>query len=127
MKKFHDALKTIYDPKCSGATTLLSAGGSMEALFLQVKRQSWKCGQTTSIVCSVDHQLSMRMQSTDFHRSLGCNVLFDEFPTVMETRKAVQQLSSGKAPCEAAIPAEVYKYVTTTEGSLSYQLLGKYW
>ena len=28
MKKFHDALKTIYDPKRSGATTLLSADGS---------------------------------------------------------------------------------------------------
>ena len=28
MKKFHDALKTIYDQKSSGATTLLSADGS---------------------------------------------------------------------------------------------------
>ena len=28
---------------------------------------------------------------------IECNVLLDEFPTVMETRKAVQQLSSGKA------------------------------
>ena len=28
MKKFHDALKIIYGPKSSGATTLLSADGS---------------------------------------------------------------------------------------------------
>ena len=28
MKKFHDALKTIYGPKSSGATPLLSADGS---------------------------------------------------------------------------------------------------
>ena len=28
MKKFHDALKTIYGPKSSGATTLLSADGN---------------------------------------------------------------------------------------------------
>ena len=28
MKKFHDALKTIYDPKRSGAIPLLSADGS---------------------------------------------------------------------------------------------------
>ena len=27
MKKFHDALKTIYGPKSSGATTLLSVDG----------------------------------------------------------------------------------------------------
>ena len=40
---------------------------------------------------------------------IECNVLLDEFPSVMETRKAVQQLSSGKAPGADAIPAEVYK------------------
>ena len=38
-----------------------------------------------------------------------CNILLDEFPTVMETRKAVQQLSLGKAPGADAITAEVYK------------------
>ena len=39
-----------------------------------------------------------------------CNVLLDEFPTVMETRKAVQQLSSGKATGADAINAEVYAF-----------------
>ena len=38
---------------------------------------------------------------------IECNVLLDEFPTITETRKAI--LSSGKAPCTDAIPAEVYK------------------
>ena len=38
-----------------------------------------------------------------------CNVLLDEFPTVTETRTAIQHLSSGKAPGTDAIPAEVYK------------------
>ena len=40
---------------------------------------------------------------------IECNVLLDEFPTVTETRKAIQHLSSGKAPDTDAIPAEVYK------------------
>ena len=40
---------------------------------------------------------------------IECNVLLDEFPTVTETRKAIQHLSSGKALGTAAIPAEVYK------------------
>ena len=40
---------------------------------------------------------------------IECNVLLDEFPTVMETRKAVQQLSSDKAPGADAISAEVHK------------------
>ena len=41
---------------------------------------------------------------------IECNVLLDEFPTVMETRKAVQQLSSGKALGVDAINAEVYAF-----------------
>ena len=40
---------------------------------------------------------------------IECNVLLDEFPTVTETRKAIQHLSSGNAPGTDAIPAEVYK------------------
>ena len=40
---------------------------------------------------------------------IECSVLLDEFPTVTETRKAIQHLSSGKAPGTDAIPAEVYK------------------
>ena len=38
---------------------------------------------------------------------IECNVLLDEFPTVIETKKTVQQLSSGKAPGVDAINAEV--------------------
>ena len=40
---------------------------------------------------------------------IECNVLLDDFPTVKETRKAVQQQLSGKALGAAAIPAKVYK------------------
>ena len=39
---------------------------------------------------------------------IECNVLLDEFPTVTETRKAIQHPSSGMAPGTDAIPA-VYK------------------
>ena len=42
---------------------------------------------------------------------IECNVLLDEYPTVTETRKTIQHLSSGKAPGTDAIPAEVYKAV----------------
>ena len=40
---------------------------------------------------------------------IECNVLLGEFPTVTETRKTSQHLSSGKAPGTGVIPAEVYK------------------
>ena len=40
---------------------------------------------------------------------IECNVLSDELPTVMKTRKSVQQLSSGKAPGAGAISPEFDK------------------
>ena len=40
---------------------------------------------------------------------IECHVLLDESPTVVETKTAVQQLSSGKASGADAIPANVYK------------------
>ena len=52
---------------------------------------------------------SINEDSIDRFPQIECNVLFDELPSVMETRKCVQQLSSGKAPGADAIPAEVYK------------------
>ena len=52
---------------------------------------------------------SINEDAIDRLPQIECNVLLDEFPTVMETRKAAQQqlLSSGKAPGVDAIPAEV--------------------
>ena len=51
---------------------------------------------------------------------IECNVLLDDFPTVMETRKAVQQLSSGKAPGVDAINAEVYAFGVCVWGGVTH-------
>ena len=105
MKKFHDALKTIYGPKSSGATTLLSADESTlhtdkEAIL---KRWAEHFSSVLNRPSSINEDVINRLPQIE------CNVLLDEFPAVMETRKAVQQLSSGKAPDAYAIPADVYK------------------
>ena len=105
MKKFHYALKTIYDPKSSRATILLSVDRSTlltdkEAIL---KRRAEHFNSVLIRPSSVNEKAIDRPPQIEY------NVLFDEFPTVMETRKAVQQLSSGKAPCADAIPGEVYK------------------
>ena len=105
MKKFRDALKTIYGPKSSGATKLLSADGSTLLTDKEAILKRWAehfssvLNRPSSINDDAIHRLPQ----------LECNVLLDEFPTVMETRKAVQQLSSGKAPGTDANPAEIYK------------------
>ena len=105
MKKFHDALKTIYGPKISGATPLLSADGSTLLTDKDAILKRW-AEHSNSVLfrsSSVNDNAINRLPQTE------CNVLLDEFPTVTETRKAIQHLSSGKAPGADAIPAEVYK------------------
>ena len=63
-----------------------------------------KHGHNNSIVCSIAHQLSMTMQSTDCHRwsAISCLIL-------IETTKAIQHLSLGKVLDSDAIPAEICK------------------
>ena len=105
MKKFHDALKTIYGPKSSEATILLSADGSTfltdeEAIL---KRWAEHFNSVLNLPSSINEDAIDRLPRVE------CNVLLNEFPTVIDTRKAVQQLSSGKAPGADAIPAEVCK------------------
>ena len=105
MKKFHDALKTIYGPKSSGATTLLSADGNTLLTDKEAILERW-AEHFNSVL---NRPSSINEDAIDRLPQIECNVLLDEFPTVTETRKAVQQLSSGKAPGADAIPAEVYK------------------
>ena len=57
----------------------------------------------------INRPSSISEDAIDRLPQIECNVLLDEFPTVTETRKVVQQLLSGKAPGADAIPAEVYK------------------
>ena len=57
----------------------------------------------------VNRPSSINEGAIDRLPQIECNVLLDEFPTVMETRNAVQQLTSGKAPDADATSAEVYK------------------
>ena len=105
MKKFHDALKTIYGPMSSGVTTFIADGSTLltdkEAIL---KRWAEHFNSVLNRHSSINEDAIDRLPQIE------CNVLLDEFPTVMETRQAVQpKLSSGKAPGADAIPAEVCK------------------
>ena len=110
MKKFHDALKTIYGQKNSGATPLLSTDGStlLTDKDAILKRWAEPFNSVLNRPSSVNDKAINRLPQIE------CNVLLAEFPTVTETRNAIQHLSSGKAPGTDAIPAEVYKAVGLT-------------
>ena len=78
----------------------------MEALFSQeaiLKKWAEHFNSVLNRPSSINEDAIYRLPQIE------CNVLFNEFPTVMETRKAIQPLPPGKAPGADAIPAEVYK------------------
>ena len=105
MKKFFDAFKTIYGPQSSGTTPLLSADGTSlltdtEAIL---KRWAEHFDGVLNRPSSINDEAIKRLPQVE------CNPLLDELPTVSETVKAIQLLSSGKAPGSDAIPAEIYK------------------
>ena len=70
MKKFFDALKTVYGPQSSGTTPLLSADWTS---LLTDKEAIWKDGLSTLIVYLIGHHLSMMTLSTYYNR---WNVIF---------------------------------------------------
>ena len=106
MKKFFDALKTVYGPQSSGTTPLLSADGTSlltdkEAIL---KRWAEHFHGVLNRPSSINNEASNRLPQ------MKCNPLLDELPTVSETVKAIKLLSSsGKTPGSDAIPAETYK------------------
>ena len=97
MKKCHYSLKTMYGPKRSGATTLLSADGSTLLTDKDAILERW----AEHFNNVLNRPSSISEDTIDRLPQIECNVLLDEFPT----RNAVQQLSSDKAPSADAIPA----------------------
>ena len=105
MKKFFDALKTVYGPQSSGTTPLLSADGTSlltdkEAIL---KRSAEHFDGVLNRPSSINDEAINRLPQVE------CNPLLDELPAVSETVKAIKLLSSGKAPGSDAIPVEIYK------------------
>ena len=101
MKKFHDALKTIYGQKVLVPPHYLVLLTDKDVIL---KRWTEHFNSVLNCQSSVNDNAFNRLPQRE------CNVLLDEFPTVTETRKEIQHLSSGKAPGTDAIPAdEVYK------------------
>ena len=105
MKKFFDALKTVYGPQSSGTTPLHSADGTSlltdkETIF---KRWAEHFDGVLNRPSSINDEAINKLPQVE------CNPLLDELPTVSETVKAIKLLSSGKAPGPDAIPVEIYK------------------
>ena len=104
MKKFHETLKTIW-PKEFWSHHIAQCNGSTLLIDKEPILKRW-AEYFNSVL---NRPSSIIEDAIDRIPQIECNVLLDEFPTVIETRKAVQQLSSDKAAGADAIPAEVCK------------------
>ena len=104
MKKFFDALKTVYGPKSSGTTPLLSADGTSLLTDKEAILKRW----AEHFDGVLNRQSSVNDEAINRLPEVECNPLLDELPTVSETVKVIKLLSSGKAPGSDAISAEIY-------------------
>ena len=85
MKKFFDALKTIYGPQSSGTTPLISADGAslLTAKEAILKRWAEHFDGVLNRPSSINDEAINRLPQVE------CNPLLDELPTVSETVKAI--------------------------------------
>nr|VZI38700.1 unnamed protein product [Spirometra erinaceieuropaei] len=105
-KNFFSAIKAVYGPPTKGTAPLLSADGSTllteKTQILQRWAEHFRGVLNRPSVISDAANARLPQVET--------NVDLDLPPSLQETIRAVQQLSSGKAPESDAIPAEVYKH-----------------
>nr|VZI09819.1 unnamed protein product [Spirometra erinaceieuropaei] len=105
-KNFFSAIKAVYGPPTKGTAPLLSAdGGTLlteKTQILQRWAEHFRGVLNRPSVIS-DAAIARLPQ-------VVTNADLDLPPSLQETIRAVQQLSSGKAPGSDTIPAEVYKH-----------------
>ena len=105
MKKFFDALKTVYGPQSSGSTPLRTADGTILLTDKEAILKRW----AEHFDGVLNRPLSINDEAINRLPQVECNPLLVELPTVSETVKAIKLLSSGKAPGSDALSAEIYK------------------
>ena len=102
MKRFYDAIKTVYGPQPASSSPLLSADG-----------QKLLTEKVHILVRWAEHFDAVLHRSSHINEE-AINRLPGYHPTLSELEIAIHQLSSGKAPGADAIPAEVYTAYWTT-------------
>ncbi|BHF85638.1 hypothetical protein SprV_1002880900 [Sparganum proliferum] len=105
-KNFFAAIKAVYGPPTKGTAPLLSADGSTLLTEKTQILQRW--AEQFRGVLNLPSAISDA--AIDRLPQVETNADLDLPPSLQETIRAVQQLSSGKATGSDAIPAEIYKH-----------------
>ncbi|BHF85993.1 hypothetical protein SprV_1002917100 [Sparganum proliferum] len=105
-KNFFSAIKAVYGPPTKGTAPLLSADGSTLLTEKTQILQRW----AEHFRGVLNRPSAISDAAIDRLPQVETNADLDLPPSLQETIRAVQQLSSGKVPGSDAIPAEVYKH-----------------
>ncbi|BHF76059.1 hypothetical protein SprV_0501915700 [Sparganum proliferum] len=105
-KDLFSAIKAVYGPPTKGTAPLLSADSSTLLTEKTQILQRW----AEHFRGVLNRPSKISDAAIDRLPQVETNVDLDLPPSLQETIRAVQQLSSGKAPGSDAIPAEVYKH-----------------
>nr|VZH97627.1 unnamed protein product [Spirometra erinaceieuropaei] len=105
-RDFFFAINAVYGPPTKGTASLLSADGSTLLTEKTQIPQRWTehFRGVLNRPSAISDAAIVRLPQVE------TNVDLDIPPSLQETIRAMQQLSSGKAPGSDAIPAEVYKH-----------------
>nr|VZI24094.1 unnamed protein product [Spirometra erinaceieuropaei] len=105
-KNFFSTIKAVYGPPTKGTAPLLSADGSTLLTEKTQILQRW----AEHFRGVLNRPSVISEAAIERLPQVETNADLDLPPSLQETIRAVQQLSSGKAPRSDAIPAEVYKH-----------------
>uniref|UniRef100_A0A183TB02 Reverse transcriptase domain-containing protein n=1 Tax=Schistocephalus solidus TaxID=70667 RepID=A0A183TB02_SCHSO len=105
-KNFFTTTKAVYGPPVKGTTPLLSADG--RTLLTEKTQILTRWAEHFKSVLNQPSTISDA--AIDRLPEVEINANLDLPPSLQETMRAVQQLSSRKAPCADTIPAEIYKH-----------------
>ncbi|BHF77929.1 hypothetical protein SprV_0602103900 [Sparganum proliferum] len=103
---FFAATKAVYGPSTKGTAPLLSADGSTLLTERTQILQRW----AEHFRGVLNRPSAISDAAIDRLPQVETNADLDLPPSLQETIRTVQQISSGKAPGSGAIPAEVYKH-----------------
>ena len=123
MKRFYDSIKLVYGPQPASSPPLLSADGT--TLLTEKSQILERWAEHFEAVLNrpshINEEAINKLPQVDINHTL------DNLPVLSEVEKAIQQLSSGKAPGTDAIPAEVYKHAGPQMRAKLAQLFQTLW
>jgi hypothetical protein len=104
-RRFYEALNTLYGPQSSGSSPVLNADGTTILTEKTQILQRW----AEHFEAVLNRPSIVNDEAIDKMPQVAVNDSMSAPPDENEVKKAISQLSSGKAPGADAIPTEIYK------------------